>query len=168
MLRKVIRPLKEGSKLTCGARARSVGAGEAVGRGSEVGHRASQRRERGRAIGERTGSRRGEQDRSERTRGRKQRTGAGSEGSGPVVGDLGRPGPVQGDLDRARPGWARLNRSGPVRTAWSGQDGLDRPGGLDRSAGSGRPGQGLVRLAARVRTVEPTGRDECGERFPLS
>ena len=36
MLRKVIN-LKEGLKLTCGARARSVGAREVVGRGSDVG-----------------------------------------------------------------------------------------------------------------------------------
>ena len=42
MLRKVIN-LKEGLKLTCVARARSVGAREIVGRGSDGGHRASRR-----------------------------------------------------------------------------------------------------------------------------
>ena len=43
MIRKVIN-LKEGSKLTCGARARSVVAREVVGRGSDVGRRVSRRR----------------------------------------------------------------------------------------------------------------------------
>ena len=68
MLRKVIN-LKEGLKLTCGARARSVRAREVVGRGSDVGHRAS-RRENAEGRSARGGamSSRDEPDGSRRTR----------------------------------------------------------------------------------------------------
>ena len=104
MLRKVIN-LKEGLKLTCGARARSVGAREVVERGSDGGRRGESARERGVAIGAGRG-----EDTSWRARrvaantGRREvAVGAGSEQSGPVLGDPGRSGPV----------WVVLGRSGP-------------------------------------------------------
>ena len=130
MLRKVIN-LKEGLKLTCGARARSVGAREVVECGNDVGRRGESARDRGGAIG----AGRGDDESLRAGRcwkaddgvwGRFWAAWAGSGRSGPVWTGLGCPGPV----------WTvvgRFGRSGPV-PVW-----LDGPRGLDRS-GSGRSG----------------------------
>ena len=104
MLRKVIN-LKEGSKLTCGARARSVGAREIVGAaagrtpGESVRSAGSDQRGGGVMMS------RGEPDeRSEHGR-REAASGADSGRAGTVWADLGGSGPV----------WTSLGRSGPVR-----------------------------------------------------
>ena len=123
MIRKVIN-LKEGSKLTCGARARSVGAREVVERGSGVGRWANRRRNaEGRSA--RAMTSRGERDDVGR---RVVASGAESGWSGPVQGDLGRSGPgweSWAGLDRFGAG---LDRFGPVRWAWADGAGLGRSG----------------------------------------
>ena len=121
MIRKVIN-LKEGSKLTCGARARSVAAREVVGRGNDVGRRGESARECGGAIG--AGR---VEDASWRAGGESRRardTGGGVRGRlGVVWAGSGRSGPVWTGPDGSGPGWitwAGLGRPGPARPVWSG------------------------------------------------
>ena len=107
--------------LTCGARARSVGAREVVGRGSDVGRRVSRRR-----------SAEGRPARGGRCRVTTGRTGRSEHGGG----GTGRPGPVRGDSGRF---WAvggrsgpvcalgRSGPSGPVQADWAGSGPAGRP-----------------------------------------
>ena len=123
--------------LTCGARARSVGAGEIVGRGSDVGRRDESARECRGAIG--AGQSDDESWRAGRvvanTGRRETASGPGSERSGPVQGGLGQSGPV----------WVVLGRSGPW---WAGSDGPDRlrMGWTVQADWTGRGRAGLDRL----------------------
>ena len=132
MLRKVIN-LKEGLKLTCGARARSVGAGEVVGRGNEVGRRGESARERGGAVGAGRGD--DESRRAGRVAANTVKAGGGVLGRFRAVWA----GSVRSWSVPGRSGllWAGLSRSGRVRAVWTGSGPVGGgPGGLDRS-GSG-------------------------------
>ena len=113
--------------LTCGARARSVGTREVIGRGSDVGRRDESARERGGAVG-----------------------------AGRGVDELQRAGRVAvntvkaggGVLGRFRAVWAGSERSGSAlgRSGlfWAGSGGLDRSGPESAWGGLDRPGWGPI------------------------
>ena len=150
MLRKVIN-LKEGLKLTCRARARSVGAREIVGAaaGSDAGRVGGER-------GERSAWRRSDDESGRAGRAQRTREAGGDVrvrfGAGWNV--LGRPGRLWAGLDRSGAPWAGLDRSGPVQTVWTGfrLAGRSRRSGPD---GIGPDWTGLDRVRLGSDLVRP-------------